>query len=208
EHLLRSADVEVVRRALAEVMPLSKERRDLRAGRTDRLGRGRGAEDVVEPGNPLDLVLRGGPGNHQEVVLVLSRGALALGLQDTEHPEGLVAEADGLSDGVLFSEELLGDATAEHADVGRGGNILRGEAGALVDRPAADREVLGRDPAVDRVPVRVAGDDLDAGVHLRRRALDQRDRLEDRLAVALDERFGRSGPGPNPLQVAAPGLDP
>src|SRR5262249_40280321 len=39
-------------------------------------------------------------------------------------------------------------------------------------------------------------------------ALDQRDRLEDRLAVALDERFGRSGPGPNPLQVAAPGLDP
>src|SRR5204862_450980 len=56
--------------------------------------------------------------------------------------------------------------------------VLR-EHGTPVDEPALDVEVFRRDPPVPRIPVLVAGDDLDRAVDVGRGALDERNLILD-----------------------------
>src|SRR6202040_1603220 len=113
-------------------------------------------EDVIQPGCALDLVLGRRPGKHEEIILVLPRGALSLRLEHSEDTERLIAHPDRLADGILFSEKLLRHRSTEHAHVRGPLHVLLRETTADSDRPSADAEVFRRHPAVSGVPVVVA----------------------------------------------------
>ena len=67
----------------------------------------------------------------------------------------------------------------DHANVRGAIDVVLREDGALIDDPAFDVEVLGRNAPVRRVPVLVAVDHLDGIIDVRRDALDQRDLILD-----------------------------
>src|SRR6266702_1035176 len=69
------------------VAALAKERPGLAFDDRDGAGGDRRAHDVVEPGDALQLALRGRERHEDEVVLVRSLHGLSFGRQGAEHPE-------------------------------------------------------------------------------------------------------------------------
>ena len=109
-------------------------------------------------------------------------------LEDADHLEGDVPDADLLADGRLSGEELPYDRAAHDADFARVADVVVGERLALVHvGPVAHLEKgWGRAVDVRGHPVLVAVDDLRAGAHDGGHIGDGRTLFGDGIRVAAE----------------------
>src|ERR1700682_4350305 len=77
------------------------------------------------------------------------------------------------------AKKLVPNCFSKDANVRRAIHVILREDRSLVDVPALDVEVFGRNAAVGGVPILIAIDDLDRIIHIRRDALDERDLVLD-----------------------------
>src|SRR3990172_8057271 len=164
-----------------------------------------------------NLLLGGGEGDQDRIVLVLAPRVLALPVEDADDGEGDLADPDDLAERIGIGEEVLDHRLAQQGHLGGPINVLLGEGLARHHRPLPRLEVLRCDPLEDGGPVEVAIDDLTAAAHGRRGRLDVRDLTHDGPGVFLgDGELGavaqahaarRRGPGEHDDEVGAEALD-
>gem|GEM_PF-5264769 len=102
-----------------------------------------------------------------EIVLIGALDGKALGRKHPHDLEGLVANAEGLTDRRPLGEELRGDGLPDNADLAHATNIGVREHVALGKRPQADAEVVGALAQDLGGPIEPVGEHLGAGANFR-----------------------------------------
>jgi hypothetical protein len=155
-----------------------------------------------------DLLHGRGVRHENGVVLVLTRNGQPFGQHRTHNLAGHVFDAHDLPDGIFDAEKLIAHGSTDHADVGGSLNVVLRKGRALVDVPALDVEVFGRNAAVSGVPVLIAIDDLDSAVDVGRDALNQGHLILDGNSVAHNQGLRAVGAGAPAIDGAAARFDP
>src|SRR5207249_3282993 len=128
---------------------------------------------VVQPSNPLDLLLRRSVGQDDGVVLILPRKRLPLWMKRGHDFAWKVCDSYHFANRIFYAKKLITHAATEHTNVRRTIDIVLRKCRALVNKPALDVKVFGRNTAVGGVPVLIAIDDLYRIIHIGRDTLDQ-----------------------------------
>src|ERR1700728_2104122 len=140
---MRAADDEVVVFAGPQMMPLAEKSRDAALNLAHSLLRRGGYHDHVQPTDSRNLLLDGGVGHEQHVVLILPITVLSFCLKDPQDAEGKILHANYLANRILVAEKLLRNRITEHADIGGHVDVAIGKHAALNHRPVANlRDVL------------------------------------------------------------------
>src|SRR5882724_1676281 len=174
----------------------------------DRIRRNRRAQDVVEPGNPLEFLLGRGVREYDGIVLVLPGKRLPLRIKRSHDLTGKVCDPDHLANRIFDTKELITHGTSQHANVCRSIHVVLRKYCALLHKPALYLEVFRRNPTVRCVPILVAIDYLDRIIHIRRNALDKRNLILDGHCIGNCQRLGVMCPRPNAIDCAASSLNP
>src|SRR5437762_8790444 len=143
------------------------------AGYFDGVRRNGRAKDVVQPSNPLDLLLRRSVGQDDGVVLILPGKRLPLWMKRGHDFAWKVCDSYHFANRIFDAKELVTHRTSENTNVGGPIHIVLRKCRALVDKPALNVEIFRRNAAIGRVPVLVAIDDLYRVVYVRRDGFDQ-----------------------------------
>ena len=139
-------------------MTLAEEARDAFADFFERVRAGTLQAQIAEGGAAGEARHGASPGNHHDVVLILTAEAAACGIEQADDGEGGVANADRLAYGIAFAEEGGGSGFADERDFGLRTHVLFGERAAAGESPIAkfgiaggDADDGGADPSYRRV---------------------------------------------------------